>query len=221
MPLPISYAPPAKQPRFGVSAERTGWRDAEFSQRHRNVYGWDVPMVDVDFLACEYDQGKAVAVIDYKCGDAGKPRPITPANRNALCSLAQHRDGDLPALMAVYWKPEFAYKVVPLNGASRKVFASPCEDFTEYEYVGRLYRLRGRAMPSKVGDLLNHESPPSYADGWYGEAGITEKTPEPEMNAPTTFEGSVLDFWRDYDAKHGTNYARLKYAQMFETEGNR
>jgi hypothetical protein len=60
-----------------VAKERSGWRDLELSQRHR-AWGFDVPAVDIDYFLA-YDNGKAVALIEYK-HERAQPQDFTSRN---------------------------------------------------------------------------------------------------------------------------------------------
>ena len=71
-----------------VREERTGWRDARISARHR-LWGFNCPSVDLDFLLVEYHLGKPVGLVEYKHYQAQEPNVIHPTYR-ALIDLADH-----------------------------------------------------------------------------------------------------------------------------------
>lgn len=124
----------------GTRLERTGWRDQEISNRHR-AWGYNCPAVDLDFLVAEYHKGLPVAIIEYKHYMARQPVLDHPTYR-ALSALADnYSDGGLPFLVAFYWPDIWAFRVIPVNDCAKKHFAQ-LEEFTEYDFVARLYRLR-------------------------------------------------------------------------------
>lgn len=128
-----------------VRVERTNWRDARMSQKHRE-WGWDCPAIDLDFLMVEYDRGKAVAIVEYKHEWAARQFPHHPSYR-ALIDLG-NRAG-LPVL-AVRYADDFSWwAVTPLNDAARQVISGR-EMLSEVEYVEFLYRLRGHVVPQRV-----------------------------------------------------------------------
>lgn len=94
-----------------VRKEITGDRDMELSKLHRD-WGWDVPMVDIDFL--EYNQAKPIALIEYKKRDNWERAPVERnANLKALIKLGQQ--ARVP-VFCVFYKPDHSmYRVIGLN----------------------------------------------------------------------------------------------------------
>jgi hypothetical protein len=128
-----------------VRRERTGWRDEELSRRHRE-WGWDCPMVDIDFLALEYDDGKAVAIVEYK-HEGAMPQDYMNKSYQALKDLANK--AQLP-LFAVWYSRDFtSWKVDVLNKYAKAVAPSKAI-LTEKEYVEFLYSLRMRVLPNNL-----------------------------------------------------------------------
>lgn len=128
-----------------VRQERTGWRDSQLSERHRR-WGWDCPMVDVDFLAIEYDAGEPAALVEYK-NEHAQPQYATHPSYQAMIRL-----GDRAALpvLAVRYADDFSwFRVTPLNGVAKK-FVGQRAEMSEQEYVALLYRMRGREMPASL-----------------------------------------------------------------------
>jgi len=125
-----------------VRAERTGWRDLALSERHRR-WGMDCPMVDVDFLAVEYDRGLPKAIVEYKEAHAQKQWSLHPSFK-ALQILGTR--ANLPVFAVRYASDFSCFRVTALNAAA-KAHVPRATDFSEYGYVALLYRVRGRAMP--------------------------------------------------------------------------
>ena len=76
----------------GVRQERTGFRDLWINEWHRNVLGYNCPVLDIDFLAAEYNLGRAAAIFDYKCCNPTRP-PVSldhPSLR-AISDLWTHK----------------------------------------------------------------------------------------------------------------------------------
>ena len=135
-----------------VRSERTGWRDAALSARHRR-WGWDCPAVDLDFLFLEYDRGKAVAIVEYK-NEHAAPQYKSHPTYQALIDLADR--AGIPAL-AVRYKDDFSeWKVVPLNEIAKQ-YVKKRITMTEKEWVALLYRMRGYDAPQQLLDGIDVE----------------------------------------------------------------
>ena len=133
-----------------VRQERTGWRDQALSERHRK-WGWDCPVVDLDFLVVEYDKGKAVAVVEYK-HEKAEPQYASHPSYQAMIDLGNR--AELP-VMAVRYTGDFSqWCVVPLNGIAKKWLPKRTE-MTEREWVTLLYNLRGYDPPESLFEDAN------------------------------------------------------------------
>lgn len=135
-----------------VRVERTGWRDLALSERHR-LWGMDCPMLDVDFLAVEYDLGLPQAIVEYKEAHAQKQWSLHPSFK-ALQILGTR--ANLPVFAVRYAADFCSFRVTALN-ALAKTYVPHATDLSEVGYVSLLYRIRGRAMPS--GLLLQSAEP--------------------------------------------------------------
>lgn len=124
-----------------VREERTLWRDQALSERHRQ-WGWDCPAVDIDFLLLEFDQGKAVALIEYK-NEHAAPQHASHPSYKALIDLGDR--AGIP-VFAVRYADDFSWwRVSPLSRVARK-YLTFTQTITETEWVQFLYRLRGRVQ---------------------------------------------------------------------------
>lgn len=140
----------------GVRQERTGWRDAEISARHR-VWGASCPAVDLDFVLAELHLGEPVAVVEYK-HHAALPVNLASATYAALRKMADR--AGVPFVIAWYWPDTWAFRVRPLNSRASALFENP-EDFTERQYVARLYRLRRLVLTRELENVLGDGLPPA------------------------------------------------------------
>lgn len=122
-----------------VKAERTGWRDQKLSERHR-LWGWDCPAVDIDFLMLEYDNGKAVALVEYKHQNAPMQK-ITHPTYQALIDLGNR--AKIPVFNVRYADNFLWWIVTPLNKIAQHYLPEQ-KKMTEQEWVAFLYQLRGR-----------------------------------------------------------------------------
>lgn len=130
----------------GWSAERSGWRDAALSQRHR-AWGIDVPAVDIDFLLVEYDNATPVAIIDYKHTRA------RAVDKGLASYIALRKLGDtagLPVFIVVYADDLCAWSVTGLNVHGKRMVPTVRCYSSELEYVTWLYELRGRSIPDHI-----------------------------------------------------------------------
>ena len=135
-----------------VRRERTGWRDAELSARHRR-WGYDCPAVDIDFLMIEYDHGVASALVEYK-NEHAAPQYASHPTYQAMINLGDR--AQLP-VFAVRYKDDFSeWRVVPLNNCAKEILPDT-ETMSEDEWVQLLYRLRGYDAPQSVLDGLRVE----------------------------------------------------------------
>lgn len=121
-----------------VKRERTGKRDLALNDRHR-LWGWNVPAEDLDFV--EYDNKKAVALVEYKKENA-PPVPRTDVNLLVLCDLADR--AGLPAFVVRYAFDFSWWTVRALNGIAMEIVPKPMLKISEKEYVDFLYKIRGR-----------------------------------------------------------------------------
>lgn len=131
-----------------VRAERTGWRDDRISLRHR-AWGFNDPVVDVDFLLLEYDRGKACALVEYKHELAMPLRRCHPSV-SALADLATR--ATVPAFIVRYADDFTWFQVNPLNEKARSILPEAAR-MDEKDWVRLLYRLRGRELPGRFDDL--------------------------------------------------------------------
>lgn len=130
-----------------VRKERTGWRDEGLSQRHR-TWGWDCPAIDIDFLMCEYDQSKAVALVEYKNEQAAPQSSQHPSYR-ALTDLADR--AGLP-FFAVRYANDFSWWiVVPINAVAQNLLPKR-KRLTEQDWIAFLVQLRGKSTQSSEDD---------------------------------------------------------------------
>jgi hypothetical protein len=128
-----------------VREERTGWRDARISDRHRE-WGWDCPAVDLDFLLLEYDHGKAVAIVEFKHEQAKIQHASHPSYR-AMIDLG-NRAG-IPVFACRYADDFSWFRATPLNENAR-YWLPEKKEMTELEWVSLLYRIRGREIPEDL-----------------------------------------------------------------------
>jgi hypothetical protein len=140
--------------------ERTGWRDQEISNRHRE-WGFDCPAVDTDFLMVEYTEGRARAVVDYKhAAGRGWFEGASHPNFRAQGDLYTRRGAQLPFWIAWYWPDVWAFRVLPINNSAVAWFGPRHLDLTEYQYVHSLHQLRQHVIDPTVAARLNHVMPP-------------------------------------------------------------
>ncbi len=129
-----------------VKDEVTFERGMGLLLRHRE-WGFNVPAVDIDFL--EYDNKKAIALVEYKrSGDPATSKiNLNEANIQALIDLGSR--ASVPIFCTFYSRNLKRYRVFPLNNIA--VRRAPPEGLlTERKYVDFLYRLRGRGVPDWI-----------------------------------------------------------------------
>jgi hypothetical protein len=132
-------------PEVAVAQERTGWRDLALSKRHRE-WGFDCPIVDIDFLVVEYDREMPRAIIEYKHEQAW-PIDYEGSNYKALETLGNW--SGLPFFICWYSGNLKKYKPMPMNEHA-KSWLETSVVMNELQYVSFLYRIRGREMPKEV-----------------------------------------------------------------------
>ena len=139
-----------------VKPENTDWRDEDLSKRHRS-WGWNCPVVDIDFLVCEFNLGKPVALIEYKRHRI-KFVNENDINYRVLRDLADSRYRPLPFFVCFYWPDVWAFKVVPMNKTAH-AYVEKETIMSEYEYVSFLYKMRRIALKNEISENLNREMP--------------------------------------------------------------
>lgn len=135
-----------------VRPERTVWRDAQFSLRHR-AWGWNCPAADVDFLMIEYDNAEPRAIVEYK-HESAEGQTSTHPSYKAICRLADR--GQVP-FFAVRYADDLSWWIVTgLNRRARDLLGETVlRFFAEVEYVRFLYeKVRGRPFPNDVEQKL-------------------------------------------------------------------
>ena len=125
-----------------VKQERTGWRDARISERHRS-WGILLPAIDLDFVLIEYDRGKASALVEYKHERAQPQYPSHPSYR-ALSDLGSK--AGIPVFGCRYADDFSWFRVSPLNRRA-KTFVPRQVMMTERQWVSLLYRTKGLKLP--------------------------------------------------------------------------
>lgn len=140
--------------------ERTGWRDQEISNRHRQ-WGFNCPSVDLDFVMVEYNFGAPVAIVDYKHHLSNMP--VTPSHptMKALGSLYGVNGKQLPFFISYYWPDTWAFRVKPFNERAREILPAESWDMTERQWVELLYALRQQHLSEFVYSKLCVELPPA------------------------------------------------------------
>jgi hypothetical protein len=106
--------------------------------------------VDLDFLMLEYDQGKAVAIVEYKHERAAPQYPTHPSYR-AMADLG-NRAG-IPVFGVRYANDWSWWRVTPLNDHARKWVPQQAR-MTEEQWITLLYQIRGTEVPQ---DLFVHK----------------------------------------------------------------
>jgi len=167
---------PQQYTKDGVRLERTGWRDATISQRHRQ-WGFDCPAVDIDFAMLEYNHGSPVAIVEYKHRAARMPN-LQHASYRAIRKLADgYADGPLPFLLAFYCPDDWWFKVFPANDTAQefldqlskkygKVFQG--EAIPERRFVAMLALLRRDKLTAKDNETIARlkTTVPAMASWW-------------------------------------------------------
>jgi hypothetical protein len=133
------------------SVDRTNWRDEKLSLRHRD-WGMDCPAVDIDFLLCEYNHSKPVALIDYKLRENANKGYRHDSSIRTVANLADC--ANIPFFVVYYnclnncWQ----FMLVPINKiASDNKVEYHSKWLTESEYVNFLYSLRGYNIQKYIG----------------------------------------------------------------------
>lgn len=166
--------PPAERSVVPASAEQAMHADRMLSERH---YAWprNCPCVDVDYLLCEFNHSKPIAIVDYKLHHAGLEKTHA-ATYEALAGLHGPGGKQLPFLVVRYWPDDWAFRVKAVNPAavqwvSRLDPTVNAErdwlDMTEQQYVQALFQFRAEALAGvdwSLTDGLNQILPPSVAE---------------------------------------------------------
>lgn len=134
-----------------VKTERTGWRDEWISNRHRG-WGWDCPMVDIDWLVVDYTRKQAVAIVEYKAKGAKQPNPAD-ANYTVLRGIADKLN--IPFFVVFYSPDEAMFMVEAFNPLGKAIVANK-QVMTERQYVGFMYSIRKEPIDhALLGKLSN------------------------------------------------------------------
>lgn len=129
-----------------VKGEYTGWRDQELSARHRNVWGFDMPMVDIDLLVAEYDKRIPIVLVEYKW-ETRTPR-LSGANYQVLRKLADR--AGIPFFVCGYKGDFTRWYIHAGNKLALDPLKASHQEWTEEEYVTFLYQLKGLTIPENI-----------------------------------------------------------------------
>lgn len=128
-----------------AKAEKYGYRDQRISSRHR-LYGADCPMVDIDFIGCEYYHKQPKAIIEYK--HIRQVKPIwQQANYTTLNNLANM--AGLPFYVSLYNPFTWDYEVHPGNTLAMNVINN-MTILSEKRYYAFLCYLRGIEVDQNI-----------------------------------------------------------------------
>lgn len=133
-----------------AKAEKYGYRDLRLSGRHR-LYGADCPMVDIDFICCEYFSKIPKAIIEYKHIRAIKP-DWTQANYQTLINLGEM--ASLPVYVTLYDPHRWKFQVHAGNALAQKIVKNPTV-LNEKRYYSFLCFLRGIEPQENILRKLN------------------------------------------------------------------
>jgi hypothetical protein len=122
-----------------LSLERTGWRDAGLSARHRS-WGFDLPATDLDFLLLEYTFGKAKAIVEYKHERATSTLRICHPTIEAIRDLADK--AELPFFVVRYSDDYLTWTPHAGNAHARVWVPGGVATLRELEYVQLLKDIR-------------------------------------------------------------------------------
>ncbi len=143
-----------------VTPERTFWRDAGISLRHR-LWGIACRATDIDFVLVEYffdgkhNRIEISALIEYK-NEYAPPQRLRKQQYQVLGALGNQ--ANIPAFAVRYSSDFSRFKVVPVNSQAKERLLSRT-DMTELEYVTFLYGLRGLPLvPQEVIDAIGGKS---------------------------------------------------------------
>jgi len=129
-----------------VKPERSGWRDAALSLRHRE-WGVACPAVDIDFLLVEYARNGPVALIEYKNEYAVIPHEQHPSF-NAVRVLANN--SRIPFYLCRYATDFEWFEVTALNPVGDAKLGARQRQLCERQYVKFLYYLRYQTVPAEI-----------------------------------------------------------------------
>lgn len=138
----------------GVKEEVTHWRHEELSARRR-LWGFNLPLVDLDWLHLNFDHSEPIALFEYTLR---KYRSGTEATMIALKRLGEM--SGLPAFLVFYTKQLDSFRVRGLNAEAAKRLGNQERVFSEKEYVSFLYALQGRSLPTDIESILSSPGPP-------------------------------------------------------------
>ena len=128
-----------------TGTERSGWRDEDLSRRHRR-WGYDINAVDLDLILAEYDEGRPVALIEYKHVRAARPDTTEPSYE-VLNTLATN--SNIPAMIVTYDPDGWTFRIAALNAIADDLELH-AGWWTEHDYVDFLWQIRGRPAPPAV-----------------------------------------------------------------------
>ena len=153
-----------------VRKERTDWRDSRLDKIH-NLFGYDCPCDNVEFLMIEYDQGTPVALVDYRLKGRNNSGPS-----KSVLELCKRRKEEIPFLVTYYEISNRQMKnidVVCCNDSALKTIGNK-KGISEKDYIKLMYSIREKIVPGRteqgieLADALN-PTIHSTEENWDGE----------------------------------------------------
>lgn len=187
----------------------SGWRDSLLTAQHER-YGFPAPAAGMVLPMIEYDRGRAVGIVSYHSDFMNLPRGEgIGASHRAFGRLRDATGLDeLPFLTACYNVRDWSFHVFPHNEAARRLTGvsggnvPPRILMNEREFVGLLYKMRGRDVPdlSAWGVIWNQHFgsdnepiAPNY-ERWPGQAmSVRRRNYEPKVSIPLRMRIPCLD----------------------------
>ena len=159
--IKLGAAPAA---RNAVAPERSGWRDAAISARHRQ-WGVACSATDLDFVLVEHHYGVPAALVEYKA--LGVVEYFKGPNYWALSWLADR--SEIPFVVAVYDPETWGMRVYPMNQLAQADF-NLGDELSERDWVAWLYRTRGKISELRLVGLGDDRPRVSAAFGHRGRS---------------------------------------------------
>jgi len=153
-----------------VRKERTDWRDSKLDKIH-NLFGYECPCENVEFLMIEYDQGTPVALVDYRLKGRVNSEPS-----KSVIELCKNRNFEIPFIVVNYEilnKQMTNIDILCCNSSAINVIGNKT-GITEKDYVKIMYSIREKIVPGRTQQgvaLANSLSNtlPDATENWEGE----------------------------------------------------
>lgn len=147
------------RPWDGTKPKLTQYNDEKISNRHRQMFGKNMPFINFDFVGMHYDNGIVTDFVEFKHCNI-KEIKLNQSNYLGLQDAADKLG--VPFFIIIYDDTNWSYYMMQFNkNPNVKKWCPSPRIIREKDLVKGLYKIRGRSCPP---DILKDLSETKFAE---------------------------------------------------------